>query len=72
MQRRLAFDCPFTLRKVVKGGDKGIDLDKLVKVMNPKIKELKFNIGKGSINFDKVKIIPIRLFKLTITTTIEM
>ena len=54
VQRRLAFECPFTLRKVVDGDDNGFDISELVKVMNPKIEELEVNIGEETIDFDKV------------------
>ena len=43
-QRRLAGQCPFSLRKVIKSGQNGLRLDKLLDVMNPRVKKaFKFN-----------------------------
>ena len=45
-QRRLAGQCPFSLRKVIKSGQNGLRLDKLLEIMNPK--------AKKAFKFDKV------------------
>ena len=47
-QRRLAGKCPFSLRKVIKEGKKGILLQRLEEVMNPEVKD-KFS-------FDEVRL----------------
>ena len=57
VQRRLAGQCPFTLRKVVRNGKNGLSLRELSKVMNPKIKELDLGVGFKILDFDEVSFI---------------
>jgi len=47
-QRRLAGVCPFTLRKVIREGQNGLILKKLLRVMNPGVRKLIKNFGKVS------------------------